>query len=200
MDIEGVFICYNSSIVMKFIVAFFVGLFVFAGYYIWRHGGIGSIVILPGNEVRAYSEDILTAHSKTPLRPVNLNIKQGIYGHITFGRGECNLNSAGGLSADEEAACRQKLQFRLIYIRKPAGTNNVDAGFLLVKTDQVALAKTDADGFYQVELEPGNYSVFVKEIGQEYCDSKTVLDGETYYCLVKVAKGKVTKYNPVVSN
>lgn len=60
-----------------------------------------------------------------------------------------------------------------------------------VNTALVAQATSGSDGFYEIELEPGTYSVFVEDEGDWYCNSFS----SEGLCIVTVETDSVTTYD-----
>ena len=42
------------------------------------------------------------------------------------------------------------------------------------ETRLVKQIKSDENGFYEVELPPGTYSIFVEDLGKEYCNPQNL--------------------------
>lgn len=80
---------------------------------------------------------------------------------------------------------------RKIYIREPAGAENMKDTYLENKTTLIKSINSDNNGFYQVELPAGTYSIFVEDEGKEYCNS---FGSYGKACQVTVGSG-IKEYN-----
>ena len=65
---------------------------------------------------------------------------------------------------------------RTIYVRKPTTLYNIsinesDSTHFTFDTELIATTESDENGFYEVNLQPGTYSVLVEDEGKEYCNS-----------------------------
>lgn len=104
-------------------------------------------------------------------------ITQGIYGTVLLITGDCMPKPVGSPSS-----CTREYVSRTIYIREPALLDRMEGTYvpyLRNKTALVAQVRSDAAGFYEVELPPGAYSVFAEDEGREYCNTH---DGEGRLC------------------
>ena len=81
---------------------------------------------------------------------------------------------------------------REIFIHKVTTTNESGSGpfFANIPTDLVATVSSDATGFYEVEVVPGTYSVFIKEDASFYANS---LDGQGQIQPVEVTANTVSE-------
>jgi len=81
----------------------------------------------------------------------------------------------------------------LIYEPTPLKVLEPSTGteFTKVKSKLVKKVKSCKNGFYQVSLPPGRYSVFVKQGSSLYANW---FDGEAYVLPVTVVKDSVTKF------
>lgn len=97
-----------------------------------------------------------------------LKITQGIYGTISFTEGNC----MPGTVAPSCRTCPVSRTLRIYKYTTNSNAirpNNQLAGFYeLFTTDLVAETKSDANGFFQLTLPPGNYTMVVLENGLLY--------------------------------
>jgi hypothetical protein len=118
-----------------------------------------------------------------------VTIKQGIWGNVRLWEGDF-MPGPGSRSRGKVTPVRREVR---IYaptsaqdLQPSSGTN-----FTRVKSRLVKKIKSGKNGFYQVSLPPGRYSVFVKEGSSLYANW---FDGEGYVLPVTVVKDSVTKF------
>jgi hypothetical protein len=111
-------------------------------------------------------------------------ITQGIYGKVTLITGNCMP------SVEPGSSCIKTPVSRTVCIREPASWNAVEHTYLENETPLVTTTESNAKGFYEVELSPGSYSVFVEDEGKEYCN----LFSDEGACLVELGNG-LMEYN-----
>jgi len=109
-------------------------------------------------------------------------INQGVYGKVVLYSGNC-MPGAGG--------CKTSSVSRSIYIREPVSMENMKSTYLKDKTTLVKTIESNNNGFYQVELPPGTYSVFVEDEGKEYCNH---FGGLGEVCQITIETG-IKEYN-----
>jgi hypothetical protein len=86
------------------------------------------------------------------------------------------------IGSEKDSSCKSTPVSRMIYIRKPAMSDQ-----LVGKTQLVEKVKSSANGSYQVSLPSGEYTISVDDNGSEYCNS---FDDQGA-CLVEVGSGRV---------
>jgi hypothetical protein len=113
-----------------------------------------------------------------------VTITQGLWGNVWFWEG----NFMPGTSADGSV----KPVVREVLIYEPTKMEPGTPGplFNSISTKLIATTTSNASGFFQISLPPGDYSVFVKEGSQYYAGGG---DGEGYLMRRTVAPGAVTK-------
>jgi len=84
---------------------------------------------------------------------------------------------------------------RIVYIYELTTMEEVDQigyapFFSNIYTNLITTAESDAEGFFQVTLEPGTYSLFIKEGGNYYSNS---YGGGREIFPVTVTEGEVTE-------
>lgn len=118
-------------------------------------------------------------------------IAQGIYGIVQKTGGNCmpTLYEMEPFIDDVpiENPCRTDRISATLVVRNAVSVNGTS-----VYSEEVKRVVSDTDGFYELELEPGVYSIFIEHEGEEVC---TVSDG-TNRCPVEVFAGEVSEYNP----
>jgi hypothetical protein len=97
------------------------------------------------------------------IQNANQPAKVGLHGTVTLASGNC-------MPGPDINSCANTKVSRTIYIRGPATIANMDGTYLKTKTNLVAQATSDANGYYEVNLPAGVYSVFVEDGGREYCN------------------------------
>tara|TARA_Y100000310_G_C20274115_1_gene619411 strand:- start:145 stop:597 length:453 start_codon:yes stop_codon:yes gene_type:complete len=110
------------------------------------------------------------------------SINQGAYGKVVLYSGNC-MPGAGG--------CKTSYVSRTIYIREPATMEAMEITYLENKTTLIKTIESNNNGFYQVELPPGTYSIFVEDEGKEYCNS---FGGRGEVCQITIETG-IKEYN-----
>jgi hypothetical protein len=111
-------------------------------------------------------------------------IDTGIFGRVTLLEGSC----MGGFESLKR--CRVSHPSRRVTVREVATSRDMDRfePTLLVNAPPlVASAVADERGFFQVALPSGTYSVFVDDMGREYCNNVS----EQGACTVTVVRSLV---------
>jgi len=104
-------------------------------------------------------------------------ISQGLYGRVVVYKGNC-MPGAG--------ECKISHPSRRVFIREPATDEQISESYLVRSVGLVATTTADKDGFYEVSLVPGTYSVFVEDDGKEYCG---FFGGQHEACQVAIGDG-----------
>jgi hypothetical protein len=119
-----------------------------------------------------------------------VTIKQGIWGNVWLWEGDFMPGtSSASRHGKVTAVCREVRIYKVTSMKdlEPfSGTN-----FTKVKSKLVKKVKSGKNGFYQVSLSPGRYSIFVKEDSTFYANW---FDGQGNVLPVTVAKDSVTKF------
>ncbi len=92
-----------------------------------------------------------------------ITIKQGVWGDVWFWSGDFMPVGRGEI-------CQVK---RKVFVYELTTFSDVEqiediSFFSAINTKLVTIVESDNDGFFQIELETGNYSLFVKEDGKFY--------------------------------
>lgn len=113
----------------------------------------------------------------------NVTISQGIWGSVSFWEGDFMPGNPSGTITPV---------IREIFIHKVTTVNDIGSGplFANIPTDLVATVSSDATGFYEVEVGPGTYSVFVKEDASFYANG---FDGQGQIQPVEVTANTVSE-------
>ena len=120
-----------------------------------------------------------------PRNSAKLTIDQGIWGDIWFWKGNF-------MPVERGSICQVR---RTVYIYELTTRDDVDQigyspFFSNIHTDLIAKVESDADGFFQVALEPGLYSLFIME-GENYYSNSYGSGGEIFP--VEVIAGEVSE-------
>ena len=112
-----------------------------------------------------------------------VTIEQGVWGDVWFWEGDfmpgCPTGTVEGVS-------------RELRIHELASLDQVDqvgAFYEAVRTPLVAAVQSDELGFFEIELDPGTYSIFSVEDTLFYCSRG---DGQGNLCPLVVREGEVT--------
>jgi hypothetical protein len=122
-----------------------------------------------------------------------VTITEGISGTVTKRTGNCMP-----VVDSNNTTCKEVPVHRNVYIYEYTTLNNIKGDikdFQPPATQLKALIKTDAEGFYQYNIGPGIYSIFVEENGAFYANS---IDAQGGINPVEVIAGKVSTSNPVI--
>lgn len=120
-----------------------------------------------------------------PRNTAKVSIEQGIWGDIWFWKGNFMPVGRGDI-------CQVQ---RRVYIFEPTTRENVEQVgyspfFTNVHTNLITTVDSDVSGFFQVELDPGTYSLFIKE-GDNYYSNSYGPGGEIFP--VTVTEGEVSE-------
>lgn len=111
----------------------------------------------PESESNCYSE------TAPPRNSNKVTIKQGVWGDVWFWSGDFMPVGRGEI-------CQVK---RMVYVYELTTFSDVEQidytpFYSAINTNIVKIVESDNEGFFQIELEPGIYSLFVKEDGKLY--------------------------------
>ncbi len=117
-----------------------------------------------------------------------VTIEQGVWGNVWFWEGDfmptTDNSSNGRITAVE----------REIYVHEATVDSMLvpqnGVFYTEINSKLIATIYSDEDGFFQITLEPGKYSFFVKENSKFYANS---WDSEGHVLSAKVTNSKVTK-------
>lgn len=103
------------------------------------------------------------AETDPPRNSHKVTIKQGVWGDVWFWSGNFMPEGRGEI-------CQVK---RKVYVYELTTLNEVEQivytpFYSAINTKLVTIVESDNEGFFQIELEPGKYSLFVKEDGKFY--------------------------------
>ncbi|MBI4095733.1 MAG: carboxypeptidase regulatory-like domain-containing protein [DPANN group archaeon] len=121
------------------------------------------------------------------IQNTSQQVKTGIHGTVTLTSGDCMPGEPS-----RTHPCTQTKISRTVYIREPATIANMDGTYLKTKTNLVAQMTSDSNGYYDVTLPAGTYSVFVEDGSKEYCNFGGGLGEE---CQVTVTDGGMAEFN-----
>ena len=124
---------------------------------------------------------------RKPLIEPEPTTSQGIYGKVSLITGNCTPPAG--------PSCKTSYISRTIYIREPVTIKAMEKGYLKNKTNLAKQIKSNNKGFYEVELSPGTYSVFVEKEGKEYCGT---FGGHGEACQI-ILGNELKEYNIVIN-
>lgn len=122
-----------------------------------------------------------------------ITISEGVAGTVTIRTGNCMP-----VADSSNTTCKEEPAPRSVYVYEYTTVNNIKGdirGFTSPTTQLKALIQTDGEGFFQLRIEPGIYSIFVEEKGSFYANS---VDGQGGINTVEVLAGKVSIKNQVI--
>lgn len=129
-------------------------------------------------------DGICFTESNPPESSDKVTIEQGLWGDVWFWKGDFMPVNRGEI-------CRVE---RRIYIYELTNFEQVEKVgytpfYTRIFTNLVTTTSSDTYGFFQVELDPGVYSIFIKE-GEEYYANLFTGDGNIFE--VSIEEGKTT--------
>ncbi len=104
--------------------------------------------------------DVEAAEEKTPT------IQTGIWGVVQLNEGDC----MPVVGEEAQRTCLQKNAAREVYILESVKNAQMDVTYLKAEGKIIRQVTSGRDGFYQVALPDGVYSVFVDDDGKKYCN------------------------------
>ncbi|CAN5275823.1 hypothetical protein BH23BAC2_BH23BAC2_10670 [soil metagenome] len=121
------------------------------------------ILLLLSCSTDSKPESSCYSQADPPRNNQKVTINQGVWGDVWFWSGDFMPGGRGKI-------CPVK---RKVYVYEWTTSSDVEkigftSFFSAVNTNLVAIAESDNEGFFQTELEPGIYSLFVKEDGIFY--------------------------------
>jgi len=121
-------------------------------------------------------------------------IVQGVYGHVLFWKGDFMPTYPEDVSGGEVyPVIRDVCIFEAVLHHDVEWTYvEIEPGYFAhlatdIPTAIVTVVRSDRNGYFEVELPPGRYSLFVKECGYYYANS---IDGEGYVFPVEVKESE----------
>lgn len=129
------------------------------------------------------------AASRPPDNHKLVTIKQGIWGNVWLWQGDFMPGPGGSKRGNVTAVRREVRVYAPTSAQDLKPTNGTS--FTKVKSRLIKKVKSGKNGFYQVSLPPGRYSVFVKEGSTLYANW---FDGNGNILPVVVVKDSVTKF------
>ncbi|MEW6686966.1 MAG: hypothetical protein AB1393_12310 [Candidatus Edwardsbacteria bacterium] len=115
-----------------------------------------------------------------------VTIVQGVWGNVWFWKGNFMPGSATGTITP---VVRQVFVYKPVHIDSVV-TVGYSPFYLAIHGTLVATTTSNNTGFFQMVLDTGKYSLFVKEDTLYYAN---LFDGEGYILPAKVARDSVTK-------
>lgn len=121
-------------------------------------------VLLASCNIETETDKTCFSNSYPPSNIGKLTIEQGLWGDIWFWKGDFMPGVSSGVICQVE---------RTVYIYERTTFDDVEQisyspFYSEISTNLVATVTSNSEGFFQVELEPGTYSIFVMENGNFY--------------------------------
>lgn len=106
-----------------------------------------------------------------PVEP-KITVSQGIYGTVHFTIGNCMPTIGPGLTSCRTCPVKRKVQiYNYSLLSDAVRTADSYVFFERLNTTLIAETESDANGFFQVALQPGTYTMVVVENGKLYASS-----------------------------
>lgn len=121
-----------------------------------------------------------------------VSIPQGAYGGVFRRSGD--WSSGDGPAAPLQVTVRAWPVFQDAELERVDDRPDAYGLYKEPDTSATAEAEADAEGFYELALEPGEWTVMVQDLGDWYCDRPTP-DG---VCVVTVAAGETVRNDVLV--
>lgn len=97
------------------------------------------------------------------------------------------------------SSCTRISKSMTITVRKPASIDNFDSsGALEIKPELIKQISSDENGFFEINLDPGIYSILVLDRDREVCNSAFSSDGLA--CTIEIENGTKTFYKLILDN
>ena len=148
--------------------------------------GIIIIGILIGCEKDPINEDNCYSGSNDPPRnSEKVTIPQGLWGDVWYWKGDFMPGNSTG------EICQVERKILVYELTTMNDVEQVDysAFYSSINTTLVASIDSDQNGFFQIKLESGMYSLFIEEGGNYYSNSFN----EDGIFPVKIEDGKITE-------
>ena len=118
------------------------------------------------------------------------SIKQGVFGKVTWSQGNLMPSPDAPKANGSKAVVREVHIYKLTNLSETEGESPL---FIKLKTQLIAKAKTDTNGYFQCKLKPGNYSIFTaEEEGKLFAN---LFEGDGSIMPFEVKANKVTIVN-----
>lgn len=134
-------------------------------------------------------------------------VTQGIYGHVQLKTGRFPTTKEVPVST-------------VVFVREPVSGEDMIGPFLNNKRSLVKKVTADDGGFYEIELEPGKYSLFVQDrfelplhqkdfiqkldeisrLSLEYCGKSLSSEGKVSYCQFEVKKDQLVELDVIIDH
>jgi hypothetical protein len=104
-------------------------------------------------------------------------ITRGVWGQVTLIKGDCMPTS------DTPSKCQRVFVPRTVYVLEPVKGPQMEGTRLKGEGNIVQQAVSNPDGFYEIELPDGTYSIFAEDDDGKYCNA---FGGQAEACQVTV--------------
>jgi hypothetical protein len=107
----------------------------------------------------------------TPVEP-KITVAQGIYGVVRFTIGNCMPTAGPGRTDCRSCPVKRKvLIYQYSLMSDAVRSMNSSVFFERLNTKLIAETESDANGFFQVSLQPGTYTLVIEENGKLYANT-----------------------------
>lgn len=122
------------------------------------------------NEKNNNTDECSTSAGFAPVE-TKITVTQGIYGTVHFTQGDCMPTIAPGSMNCRTCPVKRKVRIYNYSLLSDAvrSANSYDF-FERLNTTLIAETESDANGFFQVTLQPGTYTMVVVENGKLYAN------------------------------
>jgi hypothetical protein len=143
------------------------------------------------NETLRETENLEKLYQKNQSK---ISIKQGVAGTLVLKEGNC-MPMIGPYEGDNP--CRNYAVRRTIQVYEPTSPEDAEGrgpSFEKIHTNLIAETETDEEGFFQLGLDTGRYSLFIIEKGKYYRN----MWSDSFIGPVSIEADSVTIENPVI--
>jgi hypothetical protein len=173
------FVVLVTSVTVGIVVAWY-------AYHHWQriHFGLSLIICILLSELAALPGQLQNQFKYQPTATPS-----GVYGKVSLMEGNCRSFGSGN-----KDHCNISDVSRKIYFYKPPLTpGDLSGGHYKGNIIPVAIAESDKNGNYQINLPAGTYSILAQDEGGQFCDTtpdggncNLVVTGDPQYYLVQI--------------
>ncbi|HLP37035.1 hypothetical protein [Lacibacter sp.] len=123
------------------------------------------------NEKHASADECSKSAGYAPVE-TKISVSQGVYGTVHFTQGNCMPAGSSVLTDCRTCPVKRKVRiYNYSLISDAVRSSNSSVFFESLNTTLIAETESDANGFFQVTLQPGTYTMVVVENGKLYANS-----------------------------
>lgn len=135
---------------------------------------------------------VMGCSQKEETKSYSPTIKTGVYGQVIIKTGDCTPKWGWSF----RSKCEKEGLATGVYIREITKDEILVTPKLITEEHPIKETISNNNGFYEIELPPGNYSLFVNYGGAEYCNS---WNSAFERCVVQVKEGQATYYKAEIN-